>query len=117
MQLFHVLGAILPILSIIEARQFPIPVVDAVVDGARRDFSKYIDHLPSPGSTNVTRRPNGFSTAAAGQAYWYEGIAHQGTSAFGAAGYRVYRNVKDFGARGKEAELIFFPSIRLTFLP
>lgn len=33
--------------------------------------------------------------------YWYENIAHQGISAFGPADYQVYRNVKDFGARGK----------------
>jgi hypothetical protein len=32
--------------------------------------------------------------------YWYETIAHQGISAFGPAGYQVYRNVKDYGAKG-----------------
>lgn len=32
--------------------------------------------------------------------YWYEDIAHQGISAFGPSGYKVFRNVKDFGAKG-----------------
>jgi glucan 1,3-beta-glucosidase len=32
--------------------------------------------------------------------YWYENIAHQGISAFGPTGYTVYRNVKDYGAKG-----------------
>ncbi|KAM0476202.1 hypothetical protein ACHAPX_006619 [Trichoderma viride] len=32
--------------------------------------------------------------------YWYENIAHQGIAPFGPSGYSVYRNVKDFGAKG-----------------
>jgi glucan 1,3-beta-glucosidase len=32
--------------------------------------------------------------------YWLETIAHQGISAFGPAGYQVFRNVKTFGAVG-----------------
>ena len=34
--------------------------------------------------------------------YWLEGIAHQGVSAFNAnpSTYQVFRNVKDFGAKG-----------------
>ncbi|PMD62903.1 glycoside hydrolase family 55 protein [Hyaloscypha bicolor E] len=35
--------------------------------------------------------------------YWYENIAHQGISAFGPSGYQVYRNVKDFSAKGDGA--------------
>lgn len=33
--------------------------------------------------------------------YWLENIAHQGVSAFGASGFQVFRNVKDFGAKGE----------------
>lgn len=33
--------------------------------------------------------------------YWYETIKHQGISAFGPSGYQVFRNVKDYGAKGK----------------
>ncbi|EHK19381.1 glycoside hydrolase family 55 protein [Trichoderma virens Gv29-8] len=32
--------------------------------------------------------------------YWYENIAHQGVAPFAPSGYTVYRNVKDFGAKG-----------------
>ncbi|RAL65105.1 hypothetical protein DID88_001211 [Monilinia fructigena] len=32
--------------------------------------------------------------------YWYEQISHQGKSAWGPSGYSVYRNVKDYGAKG-----------------
>ncbi|PVH68126.1 glycoside hydrolase family 55 protein, partial [Cadophora sp. DSE1049] len=34
-----------------------------------------------------------------GGSYWYENIAH-GSSSFGAPGYQVFRNVKDYGATG-----------------
>ena len=34
--------------------------------------------------------------------YWYEEIPHQGIAAFGAVGYQVYRNVKDYGAKGTQ---------------
>lgn len=32
--------------------------------------------------------------------YWYENIAKQGIAPFAPSGYTVYRNVKDFGAKG-----------------
>ncbi|KAI0266055.1 beta-1-3-glucanase [Gloeopeniophorella convolvens] len=44
--------------------------------------------------------PLGAGTAAPGDPYWQQTIAHQGTSAFGPSGYQVFRNVKDFGATG-----------------
>jgi hypothetical protein len=37
--------------------------------------------------------------------YWYESITHQGISAFGPSGYTVYRNVKDYGAKGMSNRL------------
>lgn len=34
--------------------------------------------------------------------YWVAGVKHQGLVAFGnSADYQVFRNVKDFGAKGK----------------
>lgn len=32
--------------------------------------------------------------------YWQANIARQGTAAFGASGYKVFRNVMDYGAVG-----------------
>ncbi|KAG5641516.1 hypothetical protein DXG03_004832 [Asterophora parasitica] len=46
--------------------------------------------------------PIGPGTAAPNDPYWLENIRHQGTSAFHSNpnGYQVFRNVKNFGARG-----------------
>jgi len=40
------------------------------------------------------------STAAA-SSYWVSSIQRQGTVAFGTSGYKVYRSVTDYGAKGK----------------
>lgn len=46
--------------------------------------------------------PLGAGTAAASDPFWLESIKHQGTAAFNSApsSYQVFRNVKDFGAKG-----------------
>ncbi|KAJ7771682.1 exo-beta-1,3-glucanase [Mycena metata] len=46
--------------------------------------------------------PLGAGTAAAGDPFWMESIKHQGIAAFNAdpSSYQVFRNVKDFGAKG-----------------
>ncbi|KAF8969934.1 exo-beta-1,3-glucanase [Flammula alnicola] len=46
--------------------------------------------------------PLGAGTAAASDPFWMQNIKHQGTSAFNAnpSSYQVFRNVKDFGAKG-----------------
>ncbi len=42
------------------------------------------------------------TVAAADCSFWMEDIAHQGVAAFNdAADYVVWRNVKDFGAKGE----------------
>jgi glucan 1,3-beta-glucosidase len=41
--------------------------------------------------------------------YWYEEINHQGISAFGPSGYKVYRNVKDYGAKGMSCFCVLAP--------
>lgn len=46
--------------------------------------------------------PLGSGNAAPGDPYWLESIQHQGTSPFNPnpSSYQVFRNVKDFGAKG-----------------
>ncbi|KIK63593.1 glycoside hydrolase family 55 protein [Collybiopsis luxurians FD-317 M1] len=46
--------------------------------------------------------PLGAGTAAPTDPFWMQNIKHQGTSAFNAnpSSYQVFRNVKDFGAKG-----------------
>ena len=36
----------------------------------------------------------------AGGGYWMETIKRQGSPAFGTPGYKLFRNVKDYGAKG-----------------
>ena len=46
--------------------------------------------------------PLSAGTAAPGDAFWMQNIKHQGTAAFNSnpSSYQVFRNVKDFGAKG-----------------
>lgn len=45
--------------------------------------------------------PLGAGTASATDPFWMQNIRHQGIAAFnGNSGYQVFRNVKDFGAKG-----------------
>ncbi|KAG0696777.1 glycoside hydrolase family 55 protein [Suillus ampliporus] len=54
------------------------------------------------GSGTSCSAPLGGGTAAPSDPYWLETIKHQGTSAFNSnpSSYQVFRNVKDFGAKG-----------------
>ena len=47
-------------------------------------------------------KPLGAGTSAVGDPFWMETIKHQGTAAFkpNSSSYKVFRNVKDFGAKG-----------------
>ncbi|KAK7191233.1 hypothetical protein DPSP01_008305 [Paraphaeosphaeria sporulosa] len=55
--------------------------------------------LPSPIANAATSAPLEERQASS---YWLENIQHQGRAAFNAnpAGYKVFRNVKDYGAKG-----------------
>jgi glucan 1,3-beta-glucosidase len=45
---------------------------------------------------------NAVGTAAAGSPYWLQSVSHQGKAPYNAdSAYKVFRNVKDFGAKGK----------------
>lgn len=37
--------------------------------------------------------------------YWVAQINRQGTVAYGTSGYKVFRNVKDYGAKGRRVSL------------
>ena len=60
--------------------------------------------LSLPVSASPAPEPQASAVPAAGAtgatSYWVSSIARQGTVAFGDAGYKVYRNVKDYGAKG-----------------
>lgn len=75
------------------SQHLKIPSVDAIVEKTLQRFDDYV-HFDgnSSDAAPLTKRQ--------AAPYWYETIAHQGISAFGPGGYAVYRNVKDFGAKG-----------------
>lgn len=50
--------------------------------------------VPSPGVQN------GASSTSYNSNWWMASIKRQGVAAYGAPGYKVYRNVKDYGAKG-----------------
>lgn len=83
---------------------FEPPEVQFWVQSMLGQFSRYT-HYPGPSPTASLRpRPtipfSPFPTATC--AYWLEDIKHQGLAAFNPdpAAYQVFRNVKDFGAKG-----------------
>lgn len=73
--------------------QVRVPAVDAVVREAPHEKDSYgpLDHTSSATSSLSERQS---------ASYWYENIQHQGISATGPNGFKVYRNVKDYGAKG-----------------
>jgi glucan 1,3-beta-glucosidase len=73
-----------------------IPEVDNIVGQVLKHYGDYVHYQGNHSEASAgTKRQSG--------SYWYETINHQGISAFGPSGYKVFRNVKDYGATGKRA--------------
>ncbi|KAI0179871.1 glycoside hydrolase family 55 protein [Hypoxylon sp. FL1284] len=89
-----------------------IPEVQQAVNAQLQEFNGYIGNSSSSAvhdvlsasihSAHKSRSSQANIEERAITTYWYETIAHQGISAFNAnkATYKVYRNVKDYGAKG-----------------
>ncbi|KAJ8122862.1 hypothetical protein O1611_g9734 [Lasiodiplodia mahajangana] len=87
------------------AEKLVIPAVEKAVSLQLAEFSKYYvdaanETFDSP--TTPTSHDVRSIEERATSTYWYEAITHQGISAFNAnvTTYKVYRNVKDYGAKG-----------------
>jgi len=92
MKLVHSISFLLFVLGIV-AVQLKFPEGDHILTNALNNFGRGFDSSGAqPDSTALKRQSI---------PYWYETIKHQGISAFGPSGYQVFRNVKDFGAKGK----------------
>jgi glucan 1,3-beta-glucosidase len=86
-----------------------IPAVSSVVSSALSEYSIYVTHALNPTAT-ATKTPakatNNVDILARGAvsdpAYWLAGISHRGVAAFNSnpSTYTVFRNVKDYGAKG-----------------
>ncbi|KAI1798684.1 glycoside hydrolase family 55 protein [Daldinia bambusicola] len=101
------LAAVLFLPSIL-GEKLVIPEIQDVVSAQLAEFSGYIGQYDSAVVNDVS--PVSSSSGSeekrieerATSTYWYETISHQGISAFSAnrATYKIYRNVKDYGAKG-----------------
>lgn len=81
-----------------------IPQTERYVSSMLSRFSSYTEYVAPPSAptaipkSQVTTHAN---VQAASCAFWMESIAHQGKAAFNNnSTYAVFRNVKDFGAKG-----------------
>lgn len=82
--------------------QFKIPQVDKVVTKVMNKFAPYVHNKGNHSDIPVIpAKENMSEIIPRATPYWYEQISHQGKSPFGPGGYVVYRNVKDYGAKGK----------------
>ena len=71
-----------------------IPEIENVVGQVLNHYGDYVHYKGNHSEASAgTKRQSG--------SYWYETITHQGISAFGPSGYKVFRNVKDYGATGE----------------
>lgn len=85
-----------------EGIQFEPPAVAAIVSEVKDKYAPYIQYNGTAAPEAVISPADTAASILSRQStdYWYEEIAHQGISAFGPSGYVVYRNVKDYGAKG-----------------
>jgi Pectate lyase superfamily protein len=80
---------------VVSAAAIPSPAV------ASPAASPHVVPSAIPYSTTSSNGTTAGAPAAPGSStYWVSDIKRQGTAAFGAAGYKVFRNVKDYGAKG-----------------
>ena len=105
----------LPLASALEPAPI-IPQVEKAVDQQQALFDDYTAYVDGPtGSAKaiaskptpkvlaqvVNQQARVAAAAAQETPYWYEQITKQGRSAFNSnPDYKVYRNVKDYGAKG-----------------
>ncbi|KAI0831502.1 exo-beta-1,3-glucanase [Trametes gibbosa] len=76
------------------------PEREPIVDQTRPAAAAALEPVMALGSSCSSALGPG--TAAPGDAFWMENIKHQGIAAFNSnpSSYQVFRNVKDFGAKG-----------------
>lgn len=87
--------------SLAQHVHFEPPEIEAWVGSMMVQFEPW-QHGPTP-TGNHPRPTQPVPAPKAACDYWLENIKHQGIAAFNAnpAAYQVFRNVKDFGAKGR----------------
>lgn len=102
---------LLPLVGCVNAQLLDLPIVDELVSSAMLPFEQYTSYNapteiaipPAAVETAAVKvQAAAVEAAAADTGYWLADIAHQGIAAFNSnpSGYVVFRNVKDYGAKG-----------------
>jgi hypothetical protein len=113
MPFFHLAFSLLSVIGSVTAAKVSISEVSSAVQLATSSFAPAVTYAGPTGSassvlvkSSTTKVSPKVAAATAGAApYWLESITHQGISAFNSnpASYQVFRNVKSFGAKGKNS--------------
>ncbi|KAM5515146.1 Glucan 1,3-beta-glucosidase 2 [Fusarium oxysporum f. sp. phaseoli] len=95
--------------SLLAMRLFTLPAsaapqaieVEVEVAAPAASVSTAAPAYPAPPSPEpATPEPPAYSAAAAAGSWWLSDIKRQGVVAYGSADYKIFRNVKDYGAKG-----------------
>ncbi|KAK5994726.1 Glucan 1,3-beta-glucosidase [Cladobotryum mycophilum] len=78
----------------------PVPQIEASVGAIEAEFAAYINFTADNHGQHPHGVPSKKLVAAAPAQYWLGNIKHQGVAPFAGSGYQVFRNVKDYGAKG-----------------
>ena len=87
-----------------------VPEVDQCVSSTLKHYVSSVHNTRPPPSSQhptTTATTSTSPTATASCSYWLENVKHQGISAFNPdSNYTVFRNVKDYGAKGEPNSLL-----------
>jgi glucan 1,3-beta-glucosidase len=79
-----------------------IPEIETAVASMTLQFAPAVTYAGPTGAHNSHYSKSSPSATPTPAGYWFEDIKHQGIAAFNPdPTYQVFRNVKDFGAKGE----------------
>jgi glucan 1,3-beta-glucosidase len=115
MTFFHLAFSLLSVIGSVTAAKVSISQVSSAVQLATSSFAPAVKYVGPTGSassilvkSSTTKVSAQVAAATVGSApYWLESVTHQGISAFNSnpASYQVFRNVKSFGAKGRNSAI------------
>lgn len=107
MGLIHIFIILIGLILLSSSREFSPTPVSSIVNEILHDYDDYVHYNGSGVSVPAFAIQAGAVSGLEPRdmPYWYEQIPHRGISAFGPAGYQVYRNVRDYGARGSHTPI------------
>lgn len=105
---FRSLFLVLSLTFSAKAIQFQPPSVATVINKITSDYAGFIynngsEYIVGGSQARDLHHADTYAEVEqrqSGTPYWYESITKRGVAPFTGSGYQVYRNVKDYGARG-----------------